>query len=140
MNFHRSAVGEMRKSAFFSTFFTAFQWKFIVSQIEEQEVILRIIMYLFPVHHFVVRSMLKYLIAREDSRKFTTYVSLYGTSNTNGCEYLHQSCWILVLLTKVSFSRPNVLCSDTKCRILAISRMSQLGQPNDQLVVCPYRN
>ena len=65
MNFHRSAVEKRRKSAFYSTFFTAFRWKFIVSQIGENEVILRIILYLFPIHHFVVRSMLKYLIARE---------------------------------------------------------------------------
>ena len=56
-------------------FFTAFRWKFIVLQIKEGEVILRIIMHLFPIQHFVVQSMLKYLIARENSQKFTSYVS-----------------------------------------------------------------
>ena len=59
-------------------FFTAFRWKLIVSQIREGEMILRIIVHLFPMRHFVVQSMLKYLIAREGSQEFTSYVSLYG--------------------------------------------------------------
>ena len=81
MNFHRSAVEKRRKSAFFSTFFTAFRWKFIVSQIGEREVILRIIIYLFPIHHFVVWSMLKYLIAREVLMGYVSKVYLL-------CEFL----------------------------------------------------
>ena len=77
--FIEAQLKKKAKIGVFSMFFTAFRWKFIVLQIRDGEVIIRIIMHLFPIHHFVVRSMLKYLIAREDSQKFTSYVGLYGT-------------------------------------------------------------
>src|SRR6266699_1489974 len=42
------------KKAHFYTFFAALRWIFIASQIGEREVILRIIFYLFHIHHFLV--------------------------------------------------------------------------------------
>ena len=46
------------KRGHFCTFFAALRWIFIVSQIGEWEVILRIILYLFHIHHFLVLRIL----------------------------------------------------------------------------------
>ena len=46
------------KKGHFCTFFAALRWIFIVSQIGEWEVILRIILYLFHIHHFLVLRIL----------------------------------------------------------------------------------
>ena len=46
-------------------FFAALQWILAVSQIGNREVYLRIVLHLFRIHHFVVWSIAKYLIAPE---------------------------------------------------------------------------
>ena len=51
-----------RKSSFFSTIPTALRWIFVVSKIGEREVILRILTHLFPTHHLLVGSIVKYLM------------------------------------------------------------------------------
>ena len=51
----------MLKSLFFSTFSPALQWLFVVLQFWERGVILHIVTHLFPIHHFLVRSIVKYL-------------------------------------------------------------------------------
>ena len=51
-----------RKSSFYSSISTALRWIFVVSKIGEREVILRILAHLFPTHHFLVGSIVGFLI------------------------------------------------------------------------------
>ena len=60
---HWSAVENRPKTSFFRTFFVAPRSIFTVSQIGDREVNLHVIVHPFRIHHFMVRSIAKYLIA-----------------------------------------------------------------------------
>ena len=62
---HGRTVDNRRKSLFYCTFFAVLWWMFTISQIGDQEVNLRIIFDIFHIHHLVVWSIAKYLIALE---------------------------------------------------------------------------
>ena len=65
MNARRVALPNMLKMRFFDTVSAALRSIFVASQIEDREVILRVVANLFPIHRFIVGPMVKYLIGGE---------------------------------------------------------------------------
>ena len=65
MNARCVALPNMLKMRFFDTVSAALRSIFVASYIEDLEVILRVVANLFPIHHFVVGPMVKYLIGGE---------------------------------------------------------------------------
>ena len=64
-NIYRSAVEKVRKIDVFRTFCDATRRKIIATQFGDREVNLRLILHIFRTHHFLVRRIFKFLIARE---------------------------------------------------------------------------
>ena len=62
INIRRVASQNGRETSIFCTFSTALRWIFVALQIGDQEVILRVVPHLFPIHHLLVGFMVKYLI------------------------------------------------------------------------------
>ena len=62
INIRRAASQNERETSIFRTFSWALRWTFVALQIGGQEVSLRVVSHLFTIHHFLVRSMVKYLI------------------------------------------------------------------------------
>ena len=59
--FRHVASQNVRKTSIFHTFSTALRWIFVALQIGDREVILRVVTHLYPIHHSLVGSMVKYL-------------------------------------------------------------------------------
>ena len=92
------ASENVRKIAVLRTFWPATQWALIASQIGEREVIFRIEIELFCIHHFRVRWISKYLIASKSSGIFPGFFTRKNERTAIAIKYLdiyHTPKWCI---------------------------------------------